>query len=238
MYFKIISYGQSSRFSNLQEDNIDQIETIENFLISTLFPSKLKVDEIALCIYLDSINDLATQSITYSIQENKSWSSSPSFKYRFNISGSMTIDDGSDDGKTIFKDYRGSVTINQVLTITNYSLGEDHDSSRCNHQFIEIPFQQIQPPRPVPCSGTGDYHPDTGFTTCYNPLDNPINVRIHELGLDHVESETVQNGTTSGGICGGHSDEDWSVTKYDPNIPHTLTEPCPFVRTAVTVAQS
>ena len=205
MYFEITEFEQNgSIFTknlvlNSAEECNREIPTIKRFLMATLFADTENLTQIAL--YLDPVKSKEQEypSITVTTP-------SKTKKYKFSIVGKYVLK------YEVFREYKGTIVIDENLTITKYNLGEDEpEESHCNHRFVEIPFQQVQPPQFVPCSGTGNPPPDTGFTTCYNPLTNPINKKISELGLDS--------------------------SVYNPDIPHTLTE-CPFVPAAVDFAHS
>ena len=213
MYFEITEFEQNgSTFTknlvlNSDEECNIEIPTIKRFLMATLFVDTEDLAQIAL--YLDPVKSKEPEypSITVTVP-------SKTKKYKFSIAGKYVLK------SELFREYKGTIVIDENLTITKYNLGEDESSeeSHCNHRFIEIPYQEA--PHSIPCTreqghGTGDFVPNMSVTTCYNPLDDPVVAKLYELGLDKTSSVGID-----------HSVE----------IPHNPS--CPFAPIAVNNAHS
>ena len=211
MYFEISEFDQNgSIFSNKNlvlnsaEECNREIPTIKRFLMATLFADTENLAQIAL--YLDPVKSKEAEYPTLTVP-----TPSKTKKYRFSIAGKYVLK------FEVFREYKGTIVIDENLTITKYNLGEDEaEESHCNHRFVEIPYQEAPH---IPCTheqghGTGDFVPNMSVTTCYNPLDDPVVAKLYELGLDK----------NSVGV--DHSVE----------IPHNPS--CPFVPIAVNSALS
>ena len=211
MYFEMMIYdtysGKLTKIDSLnsaEEDN-REIPTIKRFLMATLFADTENLTQIAL--YLDPVKSKESEypSITVTTPSKIK-------KYKFSIAGKYVLK------YEVFREYKGTIIIDENLTITKYNLGEDEsEESHCNHRFIEIPYQEAPN---IPCTreqghGTGDFVPNMSVTTCYNPLDDPVVAKLYERGLDRTSSIGID-----------HSVE----------IPHNPS--CPFAPIAVNSAHS
>lgn len=211
MYFEIIEFERNGSIStknlvlnSVEEGNIE-IPTIKRFLMATLFVDTENLTQIAL--YLDPVKSKESEYPSITVP-----TPSKIKKYKFSIAGKYVLTCG------IFREYKGTIVIDENLTITKYNLGEDEpEESHCNHRFIEIPYQEAPN---IPCiheqgHGTGDFVPNMSVTTCYNPLDDPVVAKLYERGLDRTSSIGID-----------HSVE----------IPHNPS--CPFAPIAVNTAHS
>lgn len=211
MYFEITEFEQNGSIftknlvlNSAEEDN-REIPTIKRFLMATLFADTENLTQIAL--YLDHVKNKEPEypSITVTTP-------SKTKKYKFSIAGKYVLK------FEVFREYKGTIVIDENLTITKYNLGEDEpEESHCNHRFVEIPYQEAPN---IPCTreqghGTGDFIPNMSVTTCYNPLDDPVVAKLYERGLDKTSSIGID-----------HSVE----------IPHNPS--CPFAPIAVNTAHS
>ena len=214
MYFEMMIYdtysGKLTKIDSLNtiEESEKEVNVVKTFLMSVLFSDTENLTGISL--YLDPIKNKESEYPTITVPTPPKTK-----KYRFSIAGKYVIP--TSQASAIYREYKGTVTIDENSTITKYNLGEDEpEESHCNHRFIEIPYQEAPH---IPCTheqghGTGDFVPNMSVTTCYNPLDDPVVAKLYELGLDK----------NSVGV--DHSVE----------IPHNPS--CPFVPIAVNSALS